>query len=155
MRTKTHGGQTVPGDGRIRARRLTTCHGVATRQIVQAVRAALGDTPCSSLAVVVVDDAQIMRLHEQFMGDSTPTDVLTFDLRDDLVEGPIEAEIVLSAETAERQAREFHTEPGQELLRYAIHGTLHLVGFDDHTPSERRRAWERLWRGRQQEPALT
>jgi len=139
VRTKTHGGRTTPTDGRITARRIATCHGVATSQIVRAVRAALGDAPCSSLSVIVVDDAEIVRLHEQFMHDSTPTDVLTFDLRDDLVDGPIEAEIVLSAETAERQAGRFHTEPGQELLRYAIHGTLHLVGFDDRTPSEQRR----------------
>lgn len=139
MRTKTHATQTGSADCRITARRFATCHEVNTSRIVQAVRAALGNRPCRSLAVVIVDDARIAQLHRQFMADPTPTDVLTFDLRDDLINGPIEGEVVVSVETARRQARRYRTEPDQELLRYAIHGTLHLVGFDDRTPSERRR----------------
>lgn len=139
MRTRTQSGRTASPACRITARRLTPCHGVTTSRIIRAVRTALGNRPCRNLGVVVVDDAQIARLHKQFMADPSSTDVLTFDLRDDLANGPIDAEIVLSAETAERQARQYRTEPSQELLRYAIHGTLHLVGFDDHTPGKRRR----------------
>ncbi|MDM8008482.1 MAG: rRNA maturation RNase YbeY [Phycisphaerae bacterium] len=139
MRTRTHRGRTASAERRITARRLVPCHGVTSARIIRAVRTALGDRPCRNLTVVVVDDAQIARLHKQFMADPSSTDVLTFDLRDDLANGPIDAEIVLSAETAERQARRYRTEPGRELLRYAIHGTLHLVGFDDHSPDERKR----------------
>lgn len=139
MRTKTLAAQTGSADRRITARRFATCHGVTAGRIVQAVRAALGNRPCRTLAVAIVDDARIAQLHQQFMADPTPTDVLTFDLRDDLNNGPIEGEIVVSAEMAQRQARRYRTRPDQELLRYAIHGTLHLVGFDDRTPSERRR----------------
>jgi probable rRNA maturation factor len=89
--------------------------------------------------VVVVDDEEIARLHGQFMADPSPTDVLTFDLRDDLADGVIEGEIIVSAETARRQAQQFRVNPAEELLRYAIHGTLHLAGYDDHTAADRRR----------------
>jgi probable rRNA maturation factor len=73
------------------------------------------------------------------MSDPRPTDVLTFDLRDDPTECAIEGEIVISAETAARQALRFHATPAQELLRYVIHGTLHLSGYDDRRPGDRRR----------------
>ncbi len=52
--------------------------------------------------------------------------------------GPF-GEIVVSAETALREARARGIEPQEELLRYAIHGLLHILGYDDRTPSERRR----------------
>ena len=124
---------------RITVRRLTTANGIPTRDIVRAVRAALSRRLCRSLNIVVVDDEQIARLHGQFMADPTPTDVLAFDLRDEPTDERIEGEVIVSAETARRQGLRFRIDPGQELLRYAIHGTLHLVGHDDHTPAGRRR----------------
>jgi probable rRNA maturation factor len=89
--------------------------------------------------VAVVDDRRIAALHERFMGDDRPTDVLTFDLRDDPEADVIEGEIVVSADTARREARRRGLSPDEELLRYVIHGVLHLCGLDDHTPAERRR----------------
>jgi probable rRNA maturation factor len=126
-------------NGRITIRRLAATHGISTRDIVRAVRAALADRPCRGLSVVVVDDEQISRLHGQFMGDPSPTDVLAFDLRDRPADEQIEGEVIVSSETACRQGRCFRADPGQELLRYVIHGTLHLVGSDDQTPTGRRK----------------
>jgi probable rRNA maturation factor len=139
-----------PARCRITVRRLAPTHGITTRQLIQAVDAALGGHEYLAISVVIVDDAGISDLHQRYLNDPTPTDVLAFDLRDDPADGRIEGEIVVSAETAARQAGRFRSSPDQELLRYAVHGTLHLVGYDDHTPAGRlrmRRAENRILAG--------
>ncbi|MGE5191760.1 MAG: rRNA maturation RNase YbeY [Deltaproteobacteria bacterium] len=50
----------------------------------------------------------------------------------------IDGEIVISAETARRSAREYGTTPAAELALYLVHGLLHLCGYDDRTPQEKR-----------------
>jgi len=55
------------------------------------------------------------------MGDPTPTDVITF----------LHGEIVLSAETARREARQRGLPVAQEIARYVVHGLLHLAGWTD------------------------
>ena len=125
------------GEQRVTVRRLTRANGMTARQITRAVRAAL-DGRSAELSVAIVDDATIASLHERYLNDATPTDVLAFDLRDGPEPAGIEGEIVVSAETARRQAAELGVDAGEELLRYAVHGTLHLMGQDDHTPAGRR-----------------
>lgn len=122
----------------VRVCRLVRSHGVTTARLIRAVQAALAGRPCAGLTVVIVNDREIARLHQQFMADPTPTDVLAFDLRDSHNNDWVEGEVVLSAETAERQAKVFDAAPAEELIRYAIHGTLHLAGYDDHTAAGRR-----------------
>lgn len=107
-------------------------------QVVAAVQTAAGDRPIAAISVVLVGDEEIAGLHAQFMDDPTATDVLTFDLRDDTAVEALEGEIVVSVETAARQARRLRLPGDEEVLRYVIHGTLHLVGYDDHTPAGRR-----------------
>lgn len=60
-------------------------------------------------------------LHRKFLGQSGPTDVLTFR----------HGEIVISVSTAAHHARRFHVSLGDELRLYIVHGLLHLHGFDD------------------------
>ena len=50
--------------------------------------------------------------------------------------GTLEGEVVVSGDTARREAARFGWTPGDELLLYVIHGTLHLVGFRDATPDQ-------------------
>ena len=69
------------------------------------------------------------RLHRQFLGQSGPTDVLTFQ----------HGEIFISVETAKRHARIFDNPLERELQLYIVHGLLHLHGFGDRTPAEVRR----------------
>jgi probable rRNA maturation factor len=65
-------------------------------------------------------------LHRKFLGQSEPTDVLTFQ----------HGEIFISVETARRHARAFGNSVLRELKLYIVHGLLHLHGFEDQTPSE-------------------
>ena len=73
--------------------------------------------------VVLVSDRRIAELHRRFLDEPGPTDVITFQ----------HGEIVISVETARRQARAFETSLEHELRLYIAHGLLHLRGFDDKT----------------------
>lgn len=92
--------------------------------------AAEQDSPLAllgSIEVALVDDAMIDQVHRDFMNIEGATDVITFH----------HGEIVISAETALRQAAEYHEPPAREILRYLVHGLLHLAGHEDHTDTSR------------------
>lgn len=97
--------------------------------------------PEAALSVALVDDARISELHEQFLGDPDPTDVISFPLEDDLdLPGPrLLGEVVVSTDTAAREAAERGLPFEREVLLYVAHGTLHLLGWDDHEDAERER----------------
>ena len=93
----------------------------------------------ANLSVTLVDDARIAQLHEKYLGIPGPTDVISFPLEDEL-EGPsVLGEVVVSVDTAAREARERGHAMDRELLLYVIHGTLHLLGYDDHDADDKAR----------------
>lgn len=88
------------------------------------------DSPLSLLAtleIAIVDDATSDQVHRDFMEIEGPTDVITFH----------HGEIVIGAEVAERQAAEYGEPLAREILRYIVHGLLHLAGHEDSDPEER------------------
>lgn len=102
------------------------------------------------LSVVVLDDAAMGDLHEQYTGVAGTTDVLTFDLGDDALragstddpDAPsprLTGEIYICMDEASRQAEVHGHAPRRELLLYAVHGLLHLLGYDDQDPGAHRR----------------
>lgn len=91
--------------------------------------------PVARLDIRLVDDAAMVRLHEEHLDDPTTTDVLTFDLSEDAEGEAIEASIVLCVDEAARQAAERGHTVERELLLYALHGLLHCAGHDDHDPA--------------------
>jgi probable rRNA maturation factor len=114
--------------------------------------AALACQSCD-LSVLIVDDARMQRLNARYRGIDRPTDVLAFAMR----EAPfahlhpqVLGDVVISAETALRQARARQHSLAEELTHLLIHGTLHLLGYDHEvSPADARlmRAKEReLWR---------
>ncbi|HAK94866.1 MAG TPA: rRNA maturation RNase YbeY [Planctomycetes bacterium] len=88
------------------------------------------------ISLAVVDDVAIAALNRRFLRARGPTDVLAFAYGDD-ADG-VAGEIIVSAETAARAARALGEPPERELLRYCIHGLLHLCGLDDAAPAARR-----------------
>ncbi|MBL9130590.1 MAG: rRNA maturation RNase YbeY [Verrucomicrobiaceae bacterium] len=80
------------------------------------------------IEISLVTDKAIARVHGEFLDDPTPTDVITFH----------HGEILISAETAARQAKENGQPFHHELALYIIHGLLHLAGWDDHDKKEAR-----------------
>jgi probable rRNA maturation factor len=90
--------------------------------------------------IAVVDDAQMSRLHDRFLGDPRTTDVLTFDLRDDAAQPwqpgePLEGDLAICLDQASREAAARGHATRDEVLLYAVHGLLHLMGMTDDTPA--------------------
>ncbi|MEI7781664.1 MAG: rRNA maturation RNase YbeY, partial [Planctomycetota bacterium] len=83
----------------------------------------------AEIGILLVDDKRIAKVHDEWLGDPTPTDVITFDLSAERPGGgagsPLCGDIVVSTETARRMAREFGWTPRQEVAYYVIHGLLH------------------------------
>ena len=92
--------------------------------------AADDDSPLSHLAtleIALVDDATSARVHQDFMNLEGPTDVITFH----------HGEIVIGVQVAQRQAAEYGEPLAREILRYMIHGLLHLTGHEDELSADR------------------
>ena len=75
------------------------------------------------LEITLLDDDEMSRLHGEFLGDASPTDVITFE----------HGELLIGVEVAARQAVEFGSEADREVALYGVHGMLHLSGFDDRS----------------------
>lgn len=95
----------------------------------------------AELSVAVVGDAEMQQLNRAFLGRDRPTDVLSFPYG--TAEDCIEGEVVINGDEALRQAEERSHSAEDELLLYAVHGVLHLLGYDDADAKERRRMHER------------
>jgi probable rRNA maturation factor len=110
---------------------LTALEDVASEAADLALaRAADADSPLHHLAtleVALVDDETSDRVHREFMDIEGPTDVITFH----------HGEIVIGAAVAERQAAAYNEPLAREILRYLVHGLLHLAGHDDAQPAAR------------------
>lgn len=127
---------------------LTAMEAVGREAVDLAIQAArMSGCPLADLEVIeiaLVDDGANARVHEDFLGIAGATDVITFH----------HGEIVIGAEVAREQALEYGEPLGRELLRYFIHGLLHLAGHDDveaedaeRMESEQEKIVEALWIG--------
>lgn len=88
-------------------------------------------------------DSRMAALNETHLGHPGPTDVITFDYGEPLpARGPavggLRGDVFIGVEVARRQAREFRTDWTAEVVRYVVHGLLHLDGYDDREPAARR-----------------
>ena len=95
------------------------------------------------VTVVLVSDRKIKELNRTYRGRNRPTDVLSFSYDDESYLG----DIIISVETAQRQAQEEGHSLERELSILVIHGFLHLLGYDHETDHGEMRALERkLWK---------
>jgi probable rRNA maturation factor len=93
---------------------------------------AFADAGHKPVSLLLTGDAGIAALHEQHLGDPSPTDVMSFD-----VDGT--AEIVVNVEMARRVAREHGHAVRAEVALYIVHGLLHTLGYDDTSKRVRTR----------------
>lgn len=82
-----------------------------------------------SIEITVVSDATMRQAHQQWKGDSSATDVLTFDMGG--TAETVDGLIMTCRDTARREARRRGTSANSELRLYVVHGCLHLCGYDD------------------------
>lgn len=123
------------------------------RRIMRALLEELPRLSDADLGLLVVAAPEMTRLNETFLRHAGSTDVITFDYREaaevapssrglrpaGAVELALHGEIIVCVDEAILQARRFRTSWPVELVRYLVHGVLHLRGFDDQTPAARLR----------------
>ncbi|SDQ04693.1 rRNA maturation RNase YbeY [Quadrisphaera sp. DSM 44207] len=126
--------------------------GVDERALADCARWVLDEMrvhPQAELSLLVVDPAAMSALHEQWMDEPGPTDVLSFpmdELRpggDDATSPPgLLGDVVLCPEVAAEQAAEAGHPVEEELLLLTTHGILHLLGYDHADPGEEREMFD-------------
>ncbi len=125
-----------------RTRRRIRLDRARLQRVLDAALAARRLRACS-LTVLLVDDHESAQLHAQHFQDPTATDVMTFpDGGTDPETGLRHlGDLAVGVEVARREAAKRKRRVGDELILYALHGLLHLIGFDDVTPAKQRRMW--------------
>jgi len=115
-------------------------------RLIDAITAALRrhEATAARINLAIVDDEAIAVLNERHLKHAGPTDVLTFDLRESAIDfdgalWQVDGQIVVSSETAAREAALRGHDETAELALYAVHGTLHLLGYDDADEGEAER----------------
>ena len=91
------------------------------------------------LGIKIVSSAEMARVNEQYLQHAGPTDVITFNHLDAEQQKRIHGDIYVCIEEAVIQAKRFGTSWQEELVRYVVHGILHLLGYDDRTAQLRKR----------------
>lgn len=95
---------------------------------------------CRRISVHLVTKKKIAALHDQFFQDPTPTDCITFPIDDakNAAEDSILGEIFICPRVAIEYAEHRGLDPRREFFLYLVHGFLHLLGYDDIDPADRR-----------------
>jgi probable rRNA maturation factor len=119
--------------------------GVDSKKLKQVVRYVLAqlDAPQAEVTVLVVGHEAIRSLKREYFDMDVTTDVISFNVSDESAgaDGAALAEydIVVNAEMAAEIAAQRGTEFMPELALYVVHGLLHQLGYDDHTPAKAKR----------------
>jgi len=99
----------------------------------------------TEVSLVLANDEYILALNREYRGIDCATDVLSFALNEGdepiVIDGPEEillGDIIISIETATRQATEYGHSLERELAYLTVHGILHLLGYDHMTEEEKR-----------------
>lgn len=112
--------------------------GVSVRWVKRIVDAALrAEKSRSDVSVLVTDDKRIRKVNRAFLKHDYATDVLSFPAGEPGTQKHFLGDVVVSADTAGKIAREMGLPFRQELARYLVHGTLHLLGYDDQNEKDR------------------
>ena len=103
------------------------------------------DCPDSELSILIVDDPQIEELNQQYLHREGPTNVIAFAMREgdfpDLSPHLL-GDVVISADTAAREAENAEMSMEQRFNELIVHGILHLMGYDHETDEEEARVME-------------
>lgn len=105
--------------------------------------------PDAELSVVIVDDAEIRQLNHQYLQKDRPTNVISFPMQEGEgtgVQPKLLGDVVISADTAARDAQEAGVPFEHELYFLLLHGILHLLGYDHERGTE-----EEAWRMEEKE----
>ena len=91
------------------------------------------------IGVTLVDDDYISKLNNEYRNKNMPTDVLSFPLSDENEDTFVVGDVVISAETASRQADEYDHSFEREMVYLLVHGVYHILGYT-HDDDENKKA---------------
>jgi probable rRNA maturation factor len=121
--------------------------GEIERQVIRALQVVAPAEP-ATLTIVITGDTTSQDLNRDYLGIDAPTDVLAFSQAEGATipnlgtEPRYLGDVIVSYERAVAQADELNEPLERELSRLVIHGTLHLLGYDDQRETDRQRMWE-------------
>ena len=99
------------------------------------------DTPADrvpdAISIAIVDDRRIREINRSFRGTDSTTDVIAFEAEDE--PDRLAGEIIVSADTARRQAKQYDHSLQRELCLLVAHGVLHVLGYEDYDDDARAR----------------
>jgi rRNA maturation RNase YbeY len=90
----------------------------------------------NELNYIFCSDSYLLNINQQYLDHDTYTDIITFDNSEN--DGVIEGDIFISIDRIRENAAKFDTGESNELHRVMIHGALHLLGYKDKTPANKR-----------------
>ncbi len=90
----------------------------------------------TEISIYLTDDETIRLLNRDFRGKDRATDVLSFIYNEQVVRYKLLGEIVISIDTAKRQAKELGHSLEEEIKRLLVHGFVHLLGYDHELGEE-------------------
>jgi len=93
--------------------------------------------------ICFADDPLIKKFNLKFLKVNSSTDVLAFNLNNNLENKILLADIMISTDTAIKNSRKFNTKPEYELMLYITHGILHILGYDDRDKTQRKQMREK------------
>jgi probable rRNA maturation factor len=108
------------------------------RSIAAIVKKTLGKKK-GDVNVVILDRADMKRMNKRYLAHSHDTDVIAFNYD----EPPALGDVYISAWAARKQAVDLGHPVLREVLTLAVHGSLHLLGYDDHRPKDRAKMFRR------------
>ena len=103
------------------------------RRTVKGILAQESALPNPEVSILLLEDDRIAELNAEHLKRSGPTDVIAFPMQDGSfpqVQPGLLGDVVISVETAQRQARQRRVCLQEEMTRLLIHGLLHLLGYD-------------------------
>jgi probable rRNA maturation factor len=90
-----------------------------------------------TVSIAIVDDERIREINRSFRGTDATTDVIAFEAEDE--PDRLAGEVIVSADTARRQAEEYEHSMQRELCLLVAHGVLHVLGYEDYDDQARAR----------------
>ncbi len=90
---------------------------------------------CGDINYIFCNDEDLLKINRQYLNHDTLTDIITFDYTQNKV---ISGDIFISIERVKENARSFNTGFEEELHRVMIHGILHLCGYKDKNPAQKK-----------------
>lgn len=94
--------------------------------------------PEQELSISLVDIKEMTELHQKWMNESGPTDVMSFRLAEITEFDFSLGDVVICPAIAEKDANKLQKSPAEHLVFLLVHGILHLIGFDHQEAAERR-----------------